>query len=162
MPRAEAAVEAQGVNVPHTSELAVIRALLRTAAVLGSAGLVLSAPSASFAAGAPHAHKPHAKHVAKKPVPFAAVGKVVAVDAEARTLTVAVDGGSRDLHGKSVVVTLVSTTKVTVDDAAGSLDLVDVGDTATANGRRVGTTLQAAHLNVTSAPIVPTPEQPAV
>lgn len=142
------------------------RALLRTAALLGSASLVLAAPAVASAAGKGHTHKPsHSKAASKKPVktvPFAAVGTVVAVDAAARTVTVAATGGSKDLRGKTVVVTLAPTTKVTLDDAPAGLDVIDAGDAVTTNGRRVGADLVAAHVNATSAPVVQPTEQPAL
>ena len=95
-----------------------------------------------------HPAKSQTANHGKRPVTFTATGVVTAVDPVAGTLTVADKGGSRDLHGTSVMVTVAATTSVEVDDAAATLSDVNVGDHVAANGvRSVGPVFTARHVN---------------
>jgi hypothetical protein len=138
----------------------VSRPALRAVAVAGVAALTLAAPATAFAASHGHAHQAKAKshsshkhHGKPAPAKFTAVGTVTAVDPTGGTITLADKGGSKDLHGKSVTVTVSPSTKVTRDDAPSSLSSVQVGDHVAANGTRAdGGVLNAKHVNAESAP----------
>lgn len=82
-----------------------------------------------------------------KPAKFTATGTVTAVDTTAGTVTVADQGGSRDLHGTSVTVVVPDTAKV-VRHGPATLSDVQVGDHLAANGvRSDGPTFTAEHVS---------------
>ena len=131
--------------------------LLRIVAIGGVAAVTFAAPATAFAAGHGHGHAKthhsHKHHGKPAPARFTAVGVVTAVDTTAGTVTLADNGGSRDLHGKSVTVAVSSTTKVTRDDAPATLAQVQPGDHVAANGTRgIGNVLNAKHVNADSSP----------
>ena len=133
------------------------RSPLRVVAVVGVAALSLAAPATALAAGHAHhaakTHSSHKHHGKPAPVRFTATGTVTSVDSTAGTVTLADKGGSRDLHGKTVTVTVSATTKVTLDDAPATLDKIQPGDHVAANGTRgTGGALNAKHVNAESAP----------
>ncbi len=63
-----------------------------------------------------------------KPVKFAAVGSVTAVDVEAGTVTVAVKGGNSGLRGKTATFAVSADARVRRDDVAVSLAELQAGD----------------------------------
>lgn len=131
---------------------------LRVAAVVGAAALTFAAPATAFASGHGHQQQAKTQHSHKhhgKPAParFTAAGVVTAVDTTNNTVTLADKGGSKDLHGKSVTVSVSPTTKVTRNDAPATLADVQVGDHVAANGTRgADGALNARHVNAESAP----------
>ena len=66
----------------------------------------------------------HAKKPETRPVPFTAVGTLTAVDTTGATVTVAVRSGNRDLRGHGVTVTISTTAKIQLNDAAATGDVV--------------------------------------
>ncbi|MGZ6827784.1 MAG: hypothetical protein ACXVGH_13430 [Mycobacteriales bacterium] len=137
------------------------RPVLRALALAGAAAVALGTPATAMAASHAHAKpsKPaHPAHPVRKPAPFTAVGVVTAVDPAAGTVTVADTGGSRDLHGRTVVVSVAGTTRVTLDDAPATLAQLAAGDAVTANGvRSASGALTARAVNATSPAPAPVP-----
>lgn len=144
--------------------------VLTKIAIAGVAALSLGLPVNALAATHSTAHHPSAashpgkkhpvkKHPGKKhpgkpaAARFTAVGVITAVDTATGVVSLDDKGGSPDLHGHAVTVTISSVTKITRDDASATLSQIQVGDDVTANGTRAaGGVLNAAHLNATSAP----------
>jgi hypothetical protein len=91
---------------------------------------------------------------ARKAARFVATGTVVAVDAEARTLTVDVVGGYKNLHITQQVFTVAETAAITRNDVAALLSEVAVGDAVGVTGTRTDTVAVATHVSATS-PVVP-------
>ncbi len=85
----------------------------------------------------------HAKKPTARPVPFTAVGTLSAVDSTGATVVVAVRSGNRDLRGHSVTVTISTTAKIRLNDAAATLDTLPVGSAVTLVGTRTGDVLTA-------------------
>ena len=100
----------------------------------------------------------------KKPVriPFAASGKVTAVDAAAGTVTVQAKGGTKDVHKRTVTVTVASNAKIKINDKVGTLAAVQPGAKITVTGTRSTGVYTATRVQVSqrTAPVVtpsPTP-----
>lgn len=145
----------------------------RRLAVAGVAALTFAAPATAFAGhGGGHGHgkghgKGHARDLEKakhhgKPASrhFTATGLFDTADAGGMTFTMDDKGGSKDLHGVTgVVITVLPTTRVRLDDEQSSLEDLVAGDHVTVNGRRgPDGELDAAHVNAASRP---TPEPTA-
>ncbi|HEU5034166.1 MAG TPA: DUF5666 domain-containing protein [Mycobacteriales bacterium] len=132
---------------------------LAAAAVAGAVLFVPAAATTAYAAGHGHGHG-HTKHAAKahhhgKPAAkkFTATGTVASVDGD--TLVIHDKGGSRDLHGTDVTVTVTDTTKINLDDAPATLADLVAGDHVMANGTRGSDdagnpVLTARHVNASS------------
>lgn len=144
---AVAALLAAGIVVPAVSTAAVAFAQPATTAT------AQKAPKA-----------PKAPKVTKKPVrtPFAASGKVTAVDAAAGTVTVQAKGGTKDVHKRTVTVTVASNAKIKINDKVGTLAAVQPGAKITVTGTRSTGVYTATRVQVSqrTAPVVtpsPTP-----
>ena len=116
------------------------------------AGLLVIAPSSvALAAGHGHGHtKTHDAKQHGKPAPkkFTATGHVVSVDGD--QLTLDDKGGSRDLHGTTVVVTVPDDAKVNRDDESADTSELQAGDHVMVNGKRTADGLVARHVNADS------------
>ena len=116
--------------------------LKSTLAGAAAAALVVAAPAATAFADNPshshgHSHSQSAAaegHHGKSKSHFAANGKVTAVDDS--TFTMHVKGGSKDLHGTDVTVSLADNAKVRRDGKKAQLSDLQVGDRVTAVGHR--------------------------
>lgn len=94
-----------------------------------------------------------------KPAPFSVNGTVTAVDATARTVTLAATGGMKDLRNTSVTITIAADAKIVVDDVRAPLAEVTAGDRATIVGLRTGGTLTAKKISATSPEPTETPSE---
>ena len=111
------------------------------------AALVLSAPAATAFASKP-ADDQSSTHVnqGKSKTHFTANGKVTAVDAT--SFTMHVKGGSKDLHGTDVTVTVSDTTKMRRNGAKATVADLQVGDKVNVHGaRNADGTFTARHVN---------------
>jgi len=113
------------------------------------AALVVVAPAAAALADNPgHGHgqsSTHANH-GKSKAHFTANGKVTAVDAD--SFTMHVKGGSKDLHGTDVTVTVTDTTKMRRNGAKAQVSDLQVGDRVNVVGSRGSDgTMTARHVN---------------
>ncbi len=156
----------------------------RTALALAVAAAVTvpTVATASVAAAKPAA-KPAASHgkPAAKPakptkpakpakpvkVTFSASGVVTAVDLDARTVTVAAKGGTKDVKGRTVGVVVPSTARIVLDDAPATVADLEAGFRITVTGTRLGTVYTASKVQasspepeVTPTP-TPTPSEPS-
>ena len=131
---------------------------LRTAAlalVLSTAAVV---PLAGTASAAAPAHRPAAvqkapakpakpekpaKPVKQVKVAFTASGTTTAVDPAAGTVTVSAKGGTKDVRGRTVTVTVADTARIVRDDAPATLADLAAGDRITVTGTRAGTVYTA-------------------
>ncbi len=139
-------------------------------AVLLTASVVVPAVSTAAVAWAKPATKPAAVQKAKpkpvktpakpvkpvkpaKPVKanFTASGSVTAVNPAAGTVTVAAKGGTKDVKGSVVTVTVPSTARIVLDDAPATLGALAVGFRITVTGTKLGTAYTAAKVQA-SAP----------
>ena len=108
------------------------------------AALVLAAPAATAFANNP-GHGQGGTH-AKSHSHFTANGRVTAVGDT--SFTMHVKGGSKDLHGTDVTVSLADNAKVRRDGAKAQLSDLQVGDWANAVGSRAEDgSLTARHVN---------------
>jgi len=115
-----------------------------TFAGAAAAALVLAAPAATaFADNPGHGHSgTHGKSHGH----FTANGKVTAVDAD--SFTFHAKGGSKDLHGTDVTVTVTDATKMRRDGAKATVADLQVGDRVNVNGwRNEDGSLTARHVN---------------
>ena len=88
---------------------------------------------------------------------FTAVGKVVAVDATARTITVRVKGGTRALHRMTVTLAVPADAVVRRNDTLVGLDAIQPGDHIAVRGiRGTDLTLTVVRMNA-SGPVAATP-----
>jgi hypothetical protein len=112
------------------------------------AALVIAAPAAALASNPGQGQgqtSTHANH-GKSKMHFTANGKVTAVDAD--SFTMHVKGGSKDLHGSDVTVTVTDTTKMRRNGAKATVADLQVGDRVNAVGSRGSDgTLTARHVN---------------
>ena len=114
---------------------------------VAAAALVVAAPAATaFAANPGHGHGgTHGNH-GKAHSHFTANGKVTAVDGD--SFTFHAKGGSKDLHGTDVTVTVTDATKMRRDGAKATVADLQVGDRVNVNGSRgEDGTLTAKHVN---------------
>ena len=116
---------------------------------VAAAALVVAAPAATaFAANPGHGHGhsgTHGNH-AKAHSHFTANGKVTAVDGD--SFTFHAKGGSKDLHGTDVTVTVTDATKMRRDGAKATVADLQVGDRVNVNGSRAEDgSLTARHVN---------------
>ena len=112
-----------------------------------AAALVLAAPAATAFAAKPADGQTstHVNH-GKSKTHFTANGKVTAVDAT--SFTMHVKGGSKDLHGTDVTVTVSDTTKMRRDGAKATVADLQVGDKVNVHGARGSDgTFTARHVN---------------
>lgn len=148
--------------------------LRRTAfAALLAAGILVPAAGTATVAFAQPGSRPAAVQKAKpKPVktkkavrtPFAAIGKVTAVDAAAGTVTLLATGGTRDVRRKTVTVAVPAAVRVVINSKRVTLAAVAVGARITVTGRFSAGTYTAAKVQVTQRkkPVVtPSPTPPA-
>jgi uncharacterized protein DUF5666 len=116
-----------------------------TLAGAAAAALVLAAPAATAFASRP-ADGQTSTHANQSKSHFTANGKVTAVDAT--SFTMHVKGGSKDLHGTDVAVTVTDTTKMRRDGAKATVADLQVGDRVNSHGTRgADGTLTARHVN---------------
>ena len=112
------------------------------------AALVVVAPAAALADNPGHGSGQSATHAnhGKSKMHFTANGKVTAVDTD--SFTMHVKGGSKDLHGTDVTVTVTDTTKMRRDGAKATVADLQVGDRVNVVGARGSDgTLTARHVN---------------
>lgn len=115
-----------------------------------AAALVLAAPAATaFASNPGHGQSgTHGNH-GKSHSHFTANGKVTAVDGD--SFTFHAKGGSKDLHGTDVTVTVTDATKMRRDGAKATVADLQVGDRVNVNGSRGDDgSLTARHVNAHS------------
>jgi hypothetical protein len=100
--------------------------------------------------------KPTTKPKAVK-VSFTATGSITAVDAAAGTVTVAVKGGTKELHRTTITVGVATDARVKLDDATVTLASLAAGQHVAITGTRVDTVFTAAKVNASTldAPILP-------
>nr|WP_296072190.1 hypothetical protein [uncultured Actinoplanes sp.] len=130
---------------------------------------VWSVSSAEANPSSPAASASHGKPTAKpvKKVKFSASGTVKAVDAAARTVTIAVKGGTKDVRGRTVTVKVPSDVKVVVNGGRRGLAEVAPGFTVTVTGVRAGDVYSAEKVDArgkvksTPKPSTPKPSTPA-
>ena len=116
-----------------------------TLAGAAAAALVLAAPAATAFASRP-ADGQTSTHANQSKSHFTANGKVTAVDAT--SFTMHVKGGSKDLHGTDVTVTVTDSTKMRRDGAKATVADLQVGDRVNSHGTRgADGTLTARHVN---------------
>jgi hypothetical protein len=137
-----------------------IAAMVAPAAAAQAKPAVAKQASGATAAAARSA-KPVKPAQPTKPVkvPFTVTGAVTGVDAVAGTITIAATGGTKDLRGRTLTVTVATGAKIVVDDARAALATVQAGHQITAVGVRAGAVLTATKIS-TTAPEVDTPETP--
>lgn len=112
-----------------------------TLALAGGGAAVLAGPASaspqhaqrSEAASTDHGHGMKHRHPRMK---FVAVGKVVAVDATARTITVKVKGGTHALRRTTVTLAVAADAVVRRNDMAVGLDAIQPGDRVVVKGMR--------------------------
>ena len=112
-----------------------------TLALAGGGAAVLAGPASaspqhaqrSEAASTDHGHGMKHRHPRMK---FVAVGKVVAVDATARTITVKVKGGTHALRRTTVTLAVAADAVVRRDDMVVGLDAIQPGDRVVVKGMR--------------------------
>ena len=125
--------------------------LTRTLVGATAAALILGAPTAAVAASGGHGHGKGKGHSAthenhgKSKSHFTANGKVVSV--ADGTLTLHAKGGSKDLHGTDVTVSVPDTAKVRVNGDKGALTDLAEGDRVNVVGARTEDGLVAKHVN---------------
>ena len=112
---------------------------------VAAAALVLAAPAATAFASKP-ADGASSTHTNQSKSHFTANGKVTAVSDT--SFTMHVKGGSKDLHGTDVTVTVTDTTKMRRNGAKATVADLQVGDKVNVHGAR-GTdgTFTARHVN---------------
>ena len=110
------------------------------------AALVIAAPAAAIASNPGQGQSGTHANQGKSKMHFTANGKVTAVGTD--SFTMHVKGGSKDLHGGDVTVTVTDTTKMRRNGAKATVADLQVGDRVNAVGSR-GTdgTLTARHVN---------------
>ena len=115
---------------------------------VAAATLVLAAPAATAFAdnSGNHGHSStHANH-GKSKTHFTANGRVTAVDDT--SFTMHVKGGSKDLHGTDVTVTVADTTKMRRNGHKATVADLQVGDKVNVHGARGDDgTFTARHVN---------------
>lgn len=146
--------------------------LRRTAvAALLAAGIVVPAVSTAAVAFAHPATTATAQKAkapkpvkTRKPVQFAASGKVTAVDAAAGTVTVQAKGGTKDVRKRTVTVTVAGNARIKINDKVGTLAAVKPGAKITVTGTRSGDVYTATRVQVSqrTAPVVTPSPAPAV
>lgn len=123
--------------------------LKSTFAGVAAAALVVAAPATALAANPGHGHGHSGTH-GKSHSHFTANGKVTAVDGD--SFTFHAKGGSKDLHGTDVTVTVTDTTKMRRNGAKAAVADLQVGDRVNVNGSRADDgSLTARHVNAHGA-----------
>jgi hypothetical protein len=126
----------------------VVAAVIAISATVPAVAVTTAAVAAPSAVAGQAKSKPKPVRAVKaKPVPFTAVGTVTAIDLDTRSVQVAVTGGTRDVRGSEVTLTVAPTSRVRVDDAAGALADVQVGAAVTITGRRAATNYTVLKVN---------------
>jgi hypothetical protein len=120
-----------------TAALALVAAVIVPAATTATAAYAKSGSSGSSAS-----HRP-----AK--VAFAATGTITAVDAAAGTVTVAAKGGSKDVRGKTVTITVVAGTRIRLNGKSKSLGELAAGDRIAVAGVHQSTGYVATRIEAT-------------
>jgi hypothetical protein len=124
-------------------------------AVSVTAAQAVAKPAASKPAK-PEASKP-AKPAKPAKVTFAANGSVTAVSADAATITVAVKSGTKDVKGRTVIISVPSTTRIVVNGAGRALSALAAGYRITVTGTHVGSAYTAAKIEAHGVRTQPTP-----
>ena len=124
--------------------------LKSTFAGAAAAALVLAAPAAAAFADKPtQSHGKSGTHD-KSHSHFTANGKVTAVDAD--SFTFHAKGGSKDLHGTDVTVSVTDNTKMRRNGAKAAVSDLQVGDRVNVVGSRADDgSLTARHVNAHGA-----------
>ena len=130
-----------------------LKAKLTGAAV---AALVVAAPAVALADNPGHGHGHSSTTTSgKSKSHFTANGKVTAVSGD--TFTMHAKGGSKDLHGTDVMVTVTDSTKMRRNGAKATVADLQVGDWANVVGTRGSDgTFTARHVNA-HGPDAPAP-----
>jgi hypothetical protein len=82
---------------------------------------------------------------------FTATGTITAVDQAAGTVTVAAKGGTKDVRGKTVTVSVGATTRIRVGGAGKALADLAAGYRVTVVGVRRDSTYTAGRIEATKA-----------
>ena len=136
-----------------------------TLALVGGGAAVLAGPASaspqhaerSAAAGTDHGQSMKHRHPRMK---FVAVGKVVAVDATARTITVKVKGGTHALRRTTVTFAVAADARVRRNDMVVGLDAIQPGDHIALKGMR-GTDLTLTVVRMYASGPAPAPVDPS-
>ena len=121
-----------------------------TAALALVAAVIVPAASTATAAyakhGSSHSQAPH------KPakVAFTATGTITAVDTAAGTVTVAAKGGTKDVRGKTVTMTVGAGSRVSLNGKRKSLSALAAGYRITVLGVRQAATYNALRIEATA------------
>ncbi|MET8154570.1 hypothetical protein ACIBSW_34065 [Actinoplanes sp. NPDC049668] len=160
------------MRLPRTAAAAVLAVGIMVPAVSGTAVALASPSSHGAVAAAKAGHKPVESgkpgkpHKPRKPVrvPFAANGKVTAVDAEAGTVTLLANGGTKDVRRKTVTVTVPERAKIRVNGKRATVAGILAGARITVTGIRVGDVYTAVVISATrpkpaptKSPVTPSP-----
>jgi hypothetical protein len=132
---------------------------------LSTAAVAFAQPAATSAAQRAGADKAAPKPIkTRKAVrtPFAATGKVTAVDAAAGTVTLLATGGTKDVRKRTVTVTVPASVRIKAQGQRITLATIVVGAKITVVGKRAGGSYTATHVQVSQKvrPVVkpsPTP-----
>ncbi|MCO8275961.1 hypothetical protein M1L60_35825 [Actinoplanes sp. TRM 88003] len=135
------------------------------AVVLAAAVAVAAVPVAALPAIAkPAASKPSkpsesrpAKPAKPAKVKFAANGTVTAVDLDQATVTVAVKSGTKDVKGRTVSITVPTTTRINVDGGGKTLSAIAAGYRITVTGSHAGPLYTAAKIQAHGVRTRPAP-----
>lgn len=132
---------------------AVAVAMITAVAVpLVAAGVVASAQPSSSSVGVVSVAKKSAKKPAGMParkVAFSATGTVTAVDAAKSTVTVAVKGGTKDVRGRSVTVSVPSSVRILLNGKRIQVSALAAGNKITVVGTRVDAAYTATKVQAT-------------
>jgi hypothetical protein len=99
-----------------------------------------------------------AKPVKPVKVQFSASGTVKAVDAAAGTVTVVAKGGTKDVKGKTVTISVPSAVRIQLNGARKKLADLGAGFRITITGTRVGSVYTAAKVQATGTKTKPAPK----
>ncbi|GID91775.1 hypothetical protein ACFQFC_00870 [Amorphoplanes digitatis] len=157
------------MRLPRTAAAAVLAAGIIVPAVSGAA-VALASPSSHSVVATKHGHepggseKPGKPHKPRKPVriPFAANGKVTAVDAEAGTVTLAAHGGTKDVRRKTITVKVPEGARIRVNGRRATVAGILAGAKITVTGLRVDGVYTAVVINANrpkpaKPPVTPSP-----
>jgi hypothetical protein len=130
----------------------------RTTAALALAAAVIvpAATTATTAYASSHSQQSH------KPakVAFTATGTITAVDTAAGSVTVAAKGGTKDVRGKTVTITVGANARVFLNGKRKALSELAAGNRITVLGVRQSTGYNALQIVATAPKAKPSP-QPA-
>lgn len=130
------------------------------AVALAAAVVVPTVSTAASAAARPAvsaAHGKPGKPAKPTKAKFTASGIVTAVSVDTSTVVIAARGGTKDVRGQTITVTVPSTARIVVNGARRSLADVAAGYRITVTGTRSGTVYTAARLASKGARAHPKP-----